>query len=195
TLLSESWNACVARQREYGRMHRVPWGISESGFSALDIALDYQYQSFGVPGLGLKRGLGQNLVIAPYATALALAVGPHAALANFRRLKMEGVDGPHAFYEAIDYTRDRLVEKRRPAIVRSYMAHHQGMSLVALANCLLGEPMVRRFHAEPIVRATELLLQERVPQSAPLQKIFGDEAAPPEPATDGSFPMSRRVAA
>src|SRR5207253_1569600 len=166
TLLDECWRTAVDRHIQYGRQQHVPWGISESGFSALDVHLDYQYQSFGVPGLGLKRGLGQNLVIAPYATALALGVYPHEAVANLQRLQDQGVEGPYGFYEAIDYTRDRLVEKRRAAIVRSYMAHHQGMSLVAMANCLLQDIMVCRFHKEPIVRATELLLQERMPSSA-----------------------------
>src|SRR5262249_1166368 len=149
TLLDESDRAAVARQIEYGRQSRVPWGISESGFSALDAALDYQYQSFGVPGLGLKPGLSKDLVIAPYATALALAVRPHAALRNFRALAGEKGEGRYGFYEAIDYTRDRLREKRRSALVRAYMAHHQGMGLLAMVNCLLGDVMPRRLHAEP----------------------------------------------
>jgi cyclic beta-1,2-glucan synthetase len=193
TLLDESYRSVVARQIEYGRQHGVPWGISESGFNALDKALDYQYQSFGVPGLGLKRGLGQNLVIAPYATALALVVRPRAALENFRSLRAAGALGNHGFYEAVDYTRDRLSEERRPALVRSFMAHHQGMTLVALDNCLLGEPMVRRFHAEPMVRSTELLLQERVPRVAPILEPHGDEAEPERLVPEQYFPMSRRV--
>jgi cyclic beta-1,2-glucan synthetase len=184
----------VARQIEYGRQRRVPWGISESGFNALDAALDYQYQSFGVPGLGLKRGLGRDLVIAPYAAALALMVRPHAALANFRALTAERAEGPYGYYEAIDYTRDRLLEKRRSAVVRSYMAHHQGMTLTALANCLLDNPMVRRFHAEPMVRATELLLQERVPRVAPVLDLNDDEALAQHPVVrEGVLPMSRRI--
>ncbi len=193
TLLDESRHAAVARQIEYGRQERVPWGISESGFSALDAALDYQYQSFGVPGLGLKRGLARDLVIAPYATALALMVRPQAATDNFRALAAEQGDGPFGFYEAVDFTRDRLRERRRSAVVRSFMAHHQGMSLVALANCLLGDPMPRRFHAEPMVRATELLLQERVPAAAPLMQAHGDEALPPPVVHEQMLPMSRRL--
>jgi cyclic beta-1,2-glucan synthetase len=193
TLLDEARAAVVARQIEYGTQCRVPWGISESGYSALDAALDYQYQSFGVPGLGLKRGLSNDLVIAPYATALALMVRPHAALANFRALTAERGEGPYGYYEAIDYTRDRLLEKRRSAAVRSFMAHHQGMSLLAAANCLLGDPLPRRFHAEPMVRATELLLQERVPRIAPLVEPHGDESATPAVQPDGLLPMSRRL--
>jgi cyclic beta-1,2-glucan synthetase len=193
TLLEECWRSAVDRQIQYGRQHHVPWGISESGFNALDTALDYQYQSFGVPGLGLKRGLGQNLVIAPYATALALLARPHAAVENLRRLRAEDAEGDFGFYEALDYTRDRMTENRRPAVVRSYMAHHQGMSLTALADCLLGERFVRRFHTEPMVRATELLLQERVPWSAPLQEGYRDEAAQRPPVREHALPMSRRV--
>jgi cyclic beta-1,2-glucan synthetase len=193
TLLDVSYRAAVDRQIEYGRQNRVPWGISESGFSALDAALDYQYQSFGVPGLGLKRGLARDLVIAPYATALALAVHPRAAVDNLRALAAEKAEGPYGFYEAVDYTQDRLREKRRSAVVRSYMAHHQGMALTALANCLLGEPMPRRFHAEPMVRATELLLQERVPASAPVLQPHGDEAEPPPLIRESLLPMSRRL--
>jgi cyclic beta-1,2-glucan synthetase len=193
TLLAESWGSAVDRQIDYGQIERVPWGISESGFYAFDASLNYQYQAFGVPGMGLKRGLGQTLVIAPYATALALPVRPHAALENFRRLKNEQVEGDYGFYEAVDYTRDRLTDKRRPAVVRSYMAHHQGMSFVALANCLLGDRMVRRFHAEPMVRATELLLQEKVPLTAPLLEPHADESTP-APMREKRLPLSRRLA-
>ncbi len=193
TLLDESARGAVARQMEYGRQMRVPWGVSESGFAALDAALDYQYQSFGVPGLGLKRGLSRDLVIAPYATALAAVVRPHDACANFRALTAERAEGRFGYYEAIDYTHDRLREKRRLAVVREYMAHHQGMSLVALADCLLGCPVVRRFHAEPMVRATELLLQERLPRVAPLVDVHEDEVGPAPVIRDGVLPMSRRI--
>jgi cyclic beta-1,2-glucan synthetase len=193
TLLDESYRSVVARQIEYGRQHGVPWGISESGFNALDKALDYQYQSFGVPGLGLKRGLGQSLVIAPYATALALAVRPRAALENFRSLRAAGALGRHGFYEAVDYSRDRLTQERQPAIVRSFMAHHQGMTMVALGNCLLGERMLRRFHTEPIVRSTELLLQERVPRIAPVLAPHGHETLPERVVHEQFLPVSRRV--
>jgi cyclic beta-1,2-glucan synthetase len=213
-LLDESWRTAVDRQIEYGRQHHVPWGISESGFNALDAALDYQYQSFGVPGLGLKRGLAKDLVVAPYATALALAVNPQGAVANFHALAEDKGEGVYGFYEAIDFTRDRLqsasgdrlsalgpgsdgrrpIADTRPAVVRSYMAHHQGMSLVALANCLLGDPMPRRLHAEPVVRATELLLQERVPLVAPLIQPHGDEASAVAPVVhDQLLPVSRRL--
>jgi cyclic beta-1,2-glucan synthetase len=193
TLLDESDKGAVARQIEYGRQMRVPWGISESGFYALDAALDYQYQSFGVPGLGLKRGLSRDLVVAPYATALAVMLRPHAARENFRALAQLRCEGRYGFFEAIDFTRDRVTERRQPVVVRSYMAHHQGMTLAALANCLLDWPMVRRFHAEPAVRATELLLQERVPRVAPLLDLHEDETRPAPVVRDGVQPVSRRI--
>ncbi|HEX7449429.1 MAG TPA: glucoamylase family protein, partial [Pirellulales bacterium] len=193
TVLDMSCRGAVARQREYGRQSRVPWGISESGFNALDGNLDYQYQSFGVPGLGLKRGLSHDLVVAPYATALALSVDAPAAAENLHALAAARAEGPYGFYEAVDYTRDRLMEKRRSAIVRSYMAHHQGMSLLALANCLCEDLMTRRFHARPEVRATELLLQERAPDDAPYVEAHGDEATPPAVVRDFVPPLTRKI--
>jgi cyclic beta-1,2-glucan synthetase len=191
TLLEESARAAVARQIEYGRQRHVPWGVSESGYSTLDTGLDYQYQSFGVPGLGLRRGLGQELVIAPYATLLALLVDPHAAAENLRRLAEERGEGPYGFYEAIDFTTNRLPPTQRSVVVRSYMAHHQGMGMMALANRLLGMPMRRRFHAEPVVRATELLLQERMPKTAPVLELLGGEAPTPATPREMVLPMSR----
>jgi cyclic beta-1,2-glucan synthetase len=180
TLLDHSIRTAVDRQIQYGGERHVPWGVSESGFYLLDADLHYQYQSFGVPGLGLKRGLGRDLVIAPYATGLATMVAPTQAAENFRRLANENAEGPFGYYEAVDYTAARLDPTQRSMVVRSYMAHHQGMLLVALTNRLLGDPMPRRFHTEPMVRATDLLLQERMPRSAPLYQPFE------EPAGDGA---------
>jgi cyclic beta-1,2-glucan synthetase len=193
TIVAESCAAAVDHQRDYGRQHNVPWGISESAFSGQHASYDYQYQSFGVPGLGMKRGLGRDLVIAPYATALAVMIEPHEALRNFRRLRAEGAEGRYGFNEAIDYTRDRLPPGRRSLVVRCFMAHHQGMSLVALANCLLGEPMPRRFHAEPMVRATDLLLQERLPRAATPVEVVQQEQEPPPAAEHGPVLLSRRL--
>ena len=196
TLVAEAVETAVARQIEYGDANGVPWGISESAFNAQYVEGDYQYQSFGVPGLGLKRGLERDLVIAPYATAMATMIAPRAAVANLRRIAAEGGYGAFGFYEAIDYTRDRVPKGKRSVVVRQYMAHHQGMSLVAIANTLLDEPMPRRFHAEPMVQAVELLLQERVPRDAPL--VQPSELNPPDLESVGvsaaSTPlMSRRI--
>jgi cellobiose phosphorylase len=164
TLLEQTCKAAVSRQIEYGRQREVPWGISESCYNATDIHQVYQYRAFGVPGLGFKRGLGDDLVIAPYASALALTVMPREACRNLQTLAKQGFLGAFGFYEAIDYTPTRVPRGKPHAIVRSFMAHHQGMSLLAFAHVLLNQPMQRRFMSDPLARATELLLQERVPK-------------------------------
>ncbi len=164
SLLEETSRLIVWRQKAFGDERNVPWGISESAYNARDLEHTYQYSSFGVPGLGLKRGLGDDIVVAPYATALAAMVEPHAATLNFARLAATAAQGRYGFYEALDYTPRRLPAGQEFAIVRAYMAHHQGMTIVALANTLLDGRMRRRFHAEPRIKATELLLQERTPR-------------------------------
>ena len=157
----------VEQQIAYGRQQEVPWGISESGFYAFDPALNYQYRAFGVPGLGLKRGLSDDLVIAPYASLLALPFAPQAVLQMAHLVDLGG-RGRYGFYEALDFTRARLQLGQRYAVVRSYMAHHQGMILLALANYLQGDRMIDRMHAAPAIQSVELLLQEQVPAQAPL---------------------------
>jgi hypothetical protein len=145
TLLDQTCRAAVERQIEYGRKRGVPWGISESGYNTVDVRLNYQYRAFGVPDLGLKRGLAEDLVVAPYASALALMVAPKEACLNLQRLAAEGLEGRWGFYEAIDYTPSRVPLGQSSAVVRSYMAHHEGMSFLALAYTLLGRPMQERF--------------------------------------------------
>ena len=218
TLLAEACRTAVDRQIEYGRSLGLPWGISESGFSGQYLDGDYQYQAFGVPGLGLKRGLEQDRVIAPYATAMATMLVPREALANFRHLTQEGAEGEYGFYEAIDYTPERMPKGKRSVIVQSYMAHHQGMSLVAMTNALFADVMTLRFQAEPMVRAIDLLLQERVPSDPPIVETTkpaapavagltsdaeGEHGAVAEAVADGTgasgpsatatAPMSRRL--
>src|SRR5207237_1048218 len=127
TLLDQTCRGAVQRQIEYGDERGVPWGVSESGYNATDTALNYQYRAFGVPGLGLKRGLAEDLVVAPYASMMALMVAPEEACTNLQRLAAEGAAGRYGFYEAIDYTTSRLPRGQSSAVVRSYMAHHQGM--------------------------------------------------------------------
>ena len=166
TLLDQTYKAAVEEQIAYGRKRGVPWGMSESGYNAIDIRLNYQYRAFGVPGLGLKRGLAEDLVIAPYASALALMVAPEEACLNLQRLAAEGVEGEYGFYEAIDYTPSRLPRGQSSAVVRSFMAHHEGMSLLSLAYLLLDRPMQKRFESDPLFQATMLLLQERVPKAS-----------------------------
>ena len=164
SLLERTSRLVVRRQIAYAAGLGVPWGISESAYNARDLELTYQYSNFGVPGLGLKRGLAENAVVAPYATALAAMVDPNAAARNFARLTLAGALGRYGFYEALDYTRARVPADQRVSIVRAFMAHHQGMTLVSIANALQDGVMRSRFHAEPTVQATELLLQERPPR-------------------------------
>ncbi len=185
TLLDVTYRVAVARQIEYGREHGVPWGVSESGYNKTDAHLNYQYRAFGVPGLGFKRGLADDLVIAPYACVMALMVEPEAACENLRRLEVEHRLGDFGFFEAIDYTEERLPPGKDSVTVKSYMAHHQGMSFLALAYVLLDRPMQRRFMADPALRATELLLQERVPRTAMVHPHPAEVSAVRTSATDG----------
>lgn len=165
TVLDSTYQSVVRRQIEYGRQRGVPWGISESGYNAIDLHKTYQYRAFGVPGLGLKRGLADDLVIAPYASALALMVAPQASCQNLQRLAAAGQQGDYGFYEAVDYTPSRLPPGVESVTIRQFMAHHQGMTLLALAYVLLDKPMQRRFLADPVLRSADLLLQERVPKT------------------------------
>jgi cyclic beta-1,2-glucan synthetase len=190
SLLDQTCRLVVKRQMTYALGRGVPWGISESAYNVRDLDLTYQYSSFGVPGLGLERGLGDDLVIAPYATALAAMIDAPAAARNFAGLARAGGLGPLGFYEALDYTRSRLPEGARVSVIRTCMAHHQGMTVVALANVLLEGLMRERFHAQPIVQATELLLQERAPRDVPVMRprareipAHGDARELPAPRT------------
>ncbi|MGZ3280648.1 MAG: GH36-type glycosyl hydrolase domain-containing protein [Phenylobacterium sp.] len=164
SLIEQTNRLIVLRQIEYATARRGPWGISESAYNARDLDFTYQYSNFGVPGLGLKRGLADNAVVAPYATALASMVNPLAAVRNFGRLEALGAQGRFGFYEAVDFTPGRVPEGEEAAMVRAFMAHHQGMTITAIADTLFDGRMRDRFHAEPMVEATELLLQERIPR-------------------------------
>ncbi len=172
TLLDETYSAVLARQIQYGTDRGVPWGISESAYNVQDLGHNYQYRAFGVPGLGLKRGLADDLVVAPYATLIATPLSPHEAVRNLARLSAAGLEDRYGFFESIDYTPERVPPGvAGGVIVRTYMAHHQGMSLIALDNCLNDDPMPRRFHTDPHVQAADLLLQEKVPELVPLTDL------------------------
>ncbi|XBS68344.1 glucoamylase family protein [Acerihabitans sp. KWT182] len=175
TLLEQTNRVAVAHQQAYGRSLGIPWGISEAAYNARDMDFTYQYSNFGVPGLGLQRGLAQNRVIAPYATGLASMVDSRGAADNYRRLAQMGAKGTYGFYESLDFTASRLPENQHVAVVRSYMAHHQGMTLVALNNTLQRGIMRERFHREPMIQASELLLQERMPREVALAKPHAEE--------------------
>ena len=202
TLLDQSCRAAVLRQIEYARGRNVPWGISESAYVFTDRSGNYQYRAFGVPGLGLKRGLADDLVVAPYATVLAALVDPAAAADNMRKLAKAGLDARFGFYEALDYrprTRDVDAAPGDPASptpVKAFFAHHQGMSLVAIANVLCDDAFVARFHADPRVQATELLLQERVPREAILSEprpAESDDDGAVDPGVLASRASARRI--
>ncbi len=169
TLLGETYRAAVRRHITYGEERGVPWGTSESAYNVRDRHLTYQYRAFGVPDLGLKRGLGRDLVVAPYASALAAMIDPEQALTNLQALEQKGALGEYGFHDAIDYTRPE--PGRRYAVVRNYMAHHVGMTIVSLGNVLQGARWRERFHSDPMVRAAALLLDERVPRRLALQQV------------------------
>ncbi|MGZ3773900.1 MAG: GH36-type glycosyl hydrolase domain-containing protein [Pseudobdellovibrionaceae bacterium] len=169
TLLSETLHAVVRRQIMYGKKLGVPWGVSEAGYNARDLNFNYQYGPFGIPGMGLKRGLGHDLVISPYSSFLAALQDSASAIKNVRALIKQDLLTDFGFYESVDYTPERLEEKNKYAIIKSFMAHHQGMILVAIDNVLNHFIMQERFHSELRVRAAQLLLQERIPNKVPLQ--------------------------
>ncbi|MEQ6277153.1 GH36-type glycosyl hydrolase domain-containing protein [Kluyvera huaxiensis] len=168
SLLDEMSQSAVKRQIRWGQERGVPWGVSESGYHAFDVQHNYQYQAFGVPGLGLRRGLADDIVIAPYATLLALMISPHKACENLSSLEKNGARGEYGFYEALDYTPSRLATGQLYAVVQSWMAHHQGMAFQSLAHVLLNAPMTERFMSSTAFRSASLLLQERVPDAVDL---------------------------
>ncbi|HKV65133.1 MAG TPA: glucoamylase family protein, partial [Rhodanobacteraceae bacterium] len=180
TLLDDTCGAAVARQIRYGAQQQVPWGVSESAYNATDANLTYQYRAFGVPGLGLKRGLGEDLVIAPYATLMALMVEPSAACDNLEHLAGLGALTRFGFYEALDFTAGRVSEGEDFALVKSWMAHHHGMSFLALSSLLNRQPMQRRFMREPMFSAYDLLLREKVPEARPRHPATLDVEQPRE---------------
>ena len=169
TLLDRTYRSVIEKQIEYASQRGVPWGMSESGYNTTDAQMNYQYRAFGTPELGFKRGLADDLVIAPYASVMGLMVSPAKACANLERMRDEGFLGRYGFYEAVDYTPSRLPHgQATPAIVKSFMAHHEGMSFLSLLYALKDRPMQKRFRSDPMFRAAELLLQERVSKATPV---------------------------
>ncbi len=191
SLIDESCETAIARQIEYGQQTGKPWGISESAFSAISANTDYQYKSFGVPGLGLKRGLTKDLVVSPYSTALALPIKPLASLENLKRMS-EYALGKWGFFDAVDYTPSRLRRKQSYVVVLNYMAHHQGMVLLALANALDDFRITKWFHSHPYVRANELLLQEKVPELVSSEVLDADVEPVESTRADNTF-VSRQI--
>ncbi|MCC6002546.1 MAG: glycosyl transferase, partial [Pararhodobacter sp.] len=194
SVIEQTNRRIVARQQAFGAELGIPWGISESGYNARDLDMTYQYSNFGVPGLGLKRGLGENRVVAPYATGLAAMISPAEALRNFRRLAGLGAEGRFGFHEAVDFTPSRLPAGADLAIVRSFMAHHQGMTITAIANTIQNGRLRARFHAEPMIKAVDLLLQERAPRDAAEAPPRAREVLVAAPEREIA-PVARRFAA
>jgi cyclic beta-1,2-glucan synthetase len=195
SLLEQTNRLVVWRQARYGAELGIPWGMSESEYNARDLEKTFQYSSFGVPDLGYKRGLSDSRVIAPYASGLGAMINPRGALKNYVRLAGMGARGDYGWYEAVDFTRSRLPDGTPFAVIRAFMAHHQGMTLVAIANALQDGRMRARFHAEPIVQAAELLLQERMPRDValarpPSEQSEAAETAPPALETWRRYPSA-----
>ncbi|QPC88131.1 protein ndvB [Mesorhizobium sp. NBSH29] len=170
-ILNQTNHLIIQRQIQYARSRNIPWGISEAAYNGRDREMTYQYTNFGVPGLGLKRGLAQNMVIAPYATVLAAQFMPRQAVDNLQQLRLIGALGRYGYYDAVDFTPQRVPDGDRRAIVYNYMAHHQGMSIVAIANAVFEGRMRDRFHSDPVIEAAELLLQEKAPRDIPVMLI------------------------
>ncbi len=191
TLLDQTYHGAVKRQILYGAERKTPWGVSESAYNLRDRNQVYQYRGFGVPDLALKRGLNKDLVIAPYATVLAMLIAPRQAIRNLAVMESEGALGPYGFRDAIDYTRPAPESTR--AVVGAYMAHHIGMSLVALTNALQRQVWQRRFHADPLVRSNELVLQERIPRRLVVQRTGNEDEPAPNMALETAKPAVREM--
>jgi cyclic beta-1,2-glucan synthetase len=175
-ILNQSNNLSIEGQIRYARSIGIPWGVSESAYNARDRELNYQYTNFGVPQLGLKRDIGANVVIAPYATALASQFRPREAAANYRQLDGVGALGVYGYYDAVDFTESRLPEGKKCVVVQNYMAHHQGMTITSIGNAVLNGRLRDRFHSDPVIEAAELLLQEKAPRDfVPIVKVEGAE--------------------
>lgn len=172
TLFNETYSAVIEAQKKYGSRLNIPWGVSESGFFSFDFNLNYQYKAFGMPDLGLKRGLIEDVVISPYSTLLAINDSPESAIHNLEKLIGIGMEGEYGFYEAIDFTYNRLRKDKEWEIVKSFMAHHLGMSMLALGNFLNESVMINRFHDSPLIKAGEFMLQERLPMKSVITKEY-----------------------
>lgn len=172
TILDETYRGVIKAQKSYGHKNLIPWGTSESGYYAFDLDLNYQYKAFGVPDLGLKRGLVKDVVISPYSTFMAINFDPQGVAQNIKKLMELGMEGKYGLYEAVDFTIRRMTMGTNYQIIKSYMAHHQGMNLLAIDNYFCDDIMIKRFHSHPIVKAGEIILKERVPQSAVITKEY-----------------------
>jgi len=191
TLIAQSLESAVYIQRR--QVRNIPWGISESGFAKMDPLGRYSYQAWGIPQLALKYGAEDGPVISPYSTFLALPIARREAIANLRRMAAMDWTGVYGFYEAADYT-----QGKEPVLVRSWMAHHQGMCLLAVTNLLRDNAIQRWFHGTPRVRAAELLLHEKPLSNETLRELAKQarlkERAKIQGPANGAVPSSRQAA-
>ncbi len=170
SLLDESCKFLIMSQKEYNKKLKIPWGISESAFNLKDLNNNYQYKAFGIPWLGLKRGLADEIVVAPYASMMAIIDEPIEVLKNLKQLEKLGMNNKYGFYESIDYTPTRLRKNETKAIVKTYMAHHQGLILLSINNLMNNNIVQKRFVQNPEIEAVDILLQERMPENIIITK-------------------------
>ena len=170
SLIDESCKFLILSQIKYAKKLGIPWGISESAFNLKDFNNNYQYKSFGIPWLGLKRGLGDDLVVSPYSVFMSLNYAPKEAVDNLRKLEKEDMYNKYGFYESIDYTISRLKYGKKYETVKTYMAHHQALSLLSINNFMNNNILINRFMNNPEIQAVSSLLQERTPDKAIITK-------------------------
>ncbi len=170
SLLDESSKFLIMSQQKYAKKLGIPWGISESAFNLKDLIGNYQYKAFGIPWLGLKRGLGDEMVVAPYGSILAITEKPKDVVNNLKELEKQGMFDKYGFYEAIDYTPSRVKMGKIGEPVRTYMAHHQALILLSINNLFNKKILQKRFMQNPEIRAVDILLQERMPENVVMTK-------------------------
>ena len=170
SIISESSEFAIMSQQEYAKELNIPWGISEAAFNLRDLNNNYQYKAFGIPWLGLKRGLADEMVVSSYGTIMAINDAPVDTIENIKRLEKEGMYGKYGFYESIDYTLNRLRKGEKSAVVKTYMAHHQGLILLSLDNLFNKNILQTRFMNNPEIEAVEILLEERMPENVIITK-------------------------
>ncbi len=170
SLLDESSRFMIMSQKEYAKKLGIPWGISESAFNLKDLNSNYQYKAFGIPWLGLKRGLEDEMVVSSYGSILAINDIPKEVVKNLKELEKSGMNGEYGFYEAIDYTPSRLRNKQGYEVVKTYMAHHQGLILLSINNLINNNILQERFMGNPNIKAVDILLQERMPEDVIITK-------------------------
>ena len=170
SLLDESCKFLIMSQKEYAKKLNIPWGISEAAFNLKDLKSNYQYKAFGIPWLGLKRGLADELVVSSYGGVLAITDSPKEEIENLKRLEKEGMYDKFGFYESIDFTPERVEKGKISSVVRTYMAHHQGLILLSINNLFNNQILQKRFMKNPEIEAVSILLQETMPETSIITK-------------------------